>query len=278
MLALGLLGGVAAAALLPLFLRRASWPLWVYFVALAVVFPVVGLAQGRTLDAFFLAKTVGVAGGGLVLAAWRTWPSRCTPWAPGALYGLFVANIAMAVVSEGLAGGMANAFTGVILCLTLPMAGAVRLVAAGPRRWVEYDLGWAWIVVYTLWNAAFVIRTGAPGEAAGSFAWLIPVHLLAPLFFARGDAAHWAEARLVALAWCVGWLDVFRGSELAPAVSWTTPGLASFVGIVSVGASAFLLGFHGAQHAARPPSALAWLAQRLRPAARPGEAALKDAS
>ena len=82
-------------------------------------------------------------------------------WAYQVGHLFLLLNIVEAVVLGAASGGiwnLANAGTGVLLMLTCPGARAIRVIEDSPHRDVAYDIPRIWIVGYTAWNVAFILR------------------------------------------------------------------------------------------------------------------------
>ncbi len=209
-----------AAAAVWVMVRGPARRWWLAFgLGSALLLGVVAL-RGLEIDAFMIAKVVSVAAAGLVVALFRGAPSRWAARAPQLIVWLFAINMLEAVAAEAAAGGYVNALAGALLCVTMPWPEHVRAERDDAAVWVRYEIGWSWILAYTLWNLAFVSGTAPPGEPRGGFMWLAGAHLLIPLWWARRDPGRWAEGRVVALLFALVWLEALRGTGGAPCEPW----------------------------------------------------------
>lgn len=136
--------------------------------------------------------------------------SRAAKWA---LVLLLAVNILEAVLAETLdlvtggadrtlGGHPLNLWAGLLVLLMVRGPDHME-VSKGEERRFSYQLGWDWILAYSLWNFVFVYGSRPPGAAAGALAGAAVLHLGAPLIAAAGDASRWVELRALVLLWVV---------------------------------------------------------------------------
>lgn len=136
--------------------------------------------------------------------------SRGAKWAIAILLGV---NILEAVLAESfdlvtggadraLGGHPANLWAGLLVLLMVRGADHLE-VTADKERALSYDLGWDWILAYSLWNFVFIYGSRPPDLAAAALAGAAVLHLGAPLLAAAGEGHKWLELRAFVLLWVV---------------------------------------------------------------------------
>ncbi len=157
-------------------------------------------------------------------------------WAYHVGHLFLLVNIVEAVVLGAVSGGvwdLANAGTGVLLMLTCPGSRAIRVIEDSPHRDVAYDIHRIWIVGYTAWNVAFILREHH--DHIGMHASILGVALVVGL--ARPEL--WVQTRIYTLGtflvlfftWKPGFVPLRPadpGSEPV-AVGWAILGLVVMV-------------------------------------------------
>ena len=165
-------------------------------VALAAAWPSLGLGP----TGFEYVKVFSVAFGSLFISALRFlpgWIGRSgLRWV--AFFILFV-NILEAMVTETFSSTYINAAAGGLLLLSQALPRLMQVDEAGPHRDLRYDLGWDWVIGYTLWNFTFVYGTNPPGEPTGEWAAFALIHLSVPLFLMAGNAEKYIQYRAYSL-------------------------------------------------------------------------------
>jgi hypothetical protein len=126
---------------------------------------------------------------------------------------LLAVNILEAVIAESfdlatggadraLGGHPANIWAGLLVLLMVRGADHLE-VAPDEERALSYDLGWDWILAYSLWNFVFIYGSRPPDVAAAALAGAAVLHLGAPLLAAAGEGHKWLELRAFVLLWVV---------------------------------------------------------------------------
>ncbi|MEM6931608.1 MAG: hypothetical protein AAF602_32050 [Myxococcota bacterium] len=135
-------------------------------------------------------------------------------WIASAMLAL---NILEAAFTDLAAGRWFNGVTGVVLCTLIPPPRVVRIRGAVPSLW--FPTSRLWILAYTAWNFAFVIRF-FPAHASDQVAVL-----LVPLLWIAHRPQHWVQVRTYTLSayalLIVTWEEAF---ELPWAPTWFVPG------------------------------------------------------
>ncbi len=226
---------------------RPGWKHWAAIFGLVTLLqPVLWMVLGSGLTPFRVLKTLSVAAAGLVITELRRSPHRA-PALTKLLWGIFAFNILQAAGADSLSDNLWNPLAGVLLCLAIsaPVHGRVE---GGKLQW---DLGWPFIAVYTLWNFAFIYGSAPPDEVPGQWTTLAALHLGVPLVLAVRNPRCWAEARVAALYLSVVLLDNAPGEPWVVPSFWTWQELATPVGVLSfVSAICLVL------YAARPGACL----------------------
>ena len=118
----------------------------------------------------------------------------------GVAWAILAGNVLEAVVAEAAQGrlvDMINAAAGVLLILSQPAPGGMRVAPRDAGGDFRYPLG-LWIAAYTLWNFTFLYGRESPGGIGASAGFGV-IHLVAPLIAMRGDSELWIQARGFAL-------------------------------------------------------------------------------
>lgn len=195
------LGLVVVGALTALIRRPGDLHFWVLFCGAVLALPVMATWLGVEITPFRVVKTVSVTAAGVALAALRRFGAR--PRLTWGLWVVFIINILEAVAVEPSSGLWMNPLAGALSVLAIATPAHASVVDGR----VEWDLGWPFLGVYSLWNITFTYSSGPPDEVPGQWVALGFVHLGVPLAFALRRSAAWAEARVVALFLSMIWLD-----------------------------------------------------------------------
>jgi len=126
-------------------------------------------------------------------------PSLKKKWPLWALYALLMVNIAEATLTDFELGNYFNAFSGLVLCITIPLPTKHWRIGKsdGKNTFAELiaDLPLTWCLLYVTWNAAFVYA-----ENTAFFASSVCI-LLAPEIWilAKKRVDLWLHARVYTL-------------------------------------------------------------------------------
>ncbi|MCB9700833.1 MAG: hypothetical protein H6711_02945 [Myxococcales bacterium] len=257
-LALWILVGLAVVTPLSAAIRRA--PIWVWLVLFAGSIPalsLVWLLLGVEQRPFVLVKLLSVAIGALGIAALRSLRPR-GPWLSRALWLALAINILEACLREGSEGHLVNPLAGLLLILAM----------AGPRHLglrddeLRWELGWHWVIGYTLWNFTFLYALPEAGEVTGRWSAAALIHLGAPLLMIGRDASRYVEARAIALFVVVAWISALPEEPWMRFSDWHNPMVAELLQRASLGVSLALVAKH-VLAATAPASPARLLGRRL---------------
>ena len=162
---------------------------------------------------------------------------------------ILVANMVEAVVFDVTHGRMLNPIAGVLLIVAAAIAPPPRVEARGPGREVVYDLGWIWIVAYTIWNIGFVYGN-TPGILGRNIALLGAALALS----AYAGQKSWLLLRAYTYGLFCFMVNTFYGGfqTWLDTTSWSDPATYGAVAVLSgMGALAAILS-----------SLAAWLGRR----------------
>jgi hypothetical protein len=136
--------------------------------------------------------------------------SRGAKWAIVLLLAINILEAVLAETFDLVTGGADRTLGGHPLNLWagLLVMGMVRgpdhmEVSHDEERRFSYQLGWDWILAYSLWNFVFIYGSRPPDAVAGALAGAAVLHLGAPLIAAAGAASRWLELRALVLLWVV---------------------------------------------------------------------------
>ena len=130
---------------------------------------------------FQILKGITVALSAAFLLAWPGLgqiSSRRLSWL---VIGVLALNIIEASLAEGRKDLTINLVTGFLLISLIPTTGFVSRVQEGNRQRVSLPVDWTWILIYGLWNFAFVLQITGQGR------WIVFnfAQILAPLLLIR---------------------------------------------------------------------------------------------
>ena len=115
--------------------------------------------------------------------------------APVLIVTLLALNIIEALFAEGRKDFTVNILSGILLIALIPAPDRVSVVTDGNRERVSLPVDWIWILIYGLWNFAFLLQITGQGR------WIVFgfSQILAPLLLIRLVPGRFIEARAVTL-------------------------------------------------------------------------------
>ena len=150
-----------------------------------------------------------------------------------------------------------------------PLAGILLILAmAGLRHLglrddeLRWELGWHWVIGYTLWNFTFLYALPEAGEVTGRWSAAALIHLGAPLLMIGRDASRYVEARAIALFVVVAWISALPEEPWMRFSDWHNPMVAELLQRASLGVSLALVAKH-VLAATAPASPARLLGRRL---------------
>ena len=216
-----------------------GWKRWAtLFLGVTILVPFLTLFMGQGITGFRILKTISVAAAGIVITFIRRDPEKLSGLGP-LVWAIFAFNILQAAGVETLSANILNPIAGVLLCLAIPFATA-HASTDGER--LDWDLGWGFILAYTLWNLVFGYTSSPPNEVNGQWMGIMIVNLGVPLLLAEGDGRRWGETRVVALYLTMLLLDNAPGEPYIYPTHWFIPSLGMVGQIASLVTVVILLG------------------------------------
>lgn len=121
-------------------------------------------------------------------------------WPMWVLYSVLILNIAEASLKDFTLGNIFNAVSGIILCITIPLANKHWRIGNndGKNSFAELiaDLPLAWCLLYVTWNAAFVYAENISYFASSLCILLVPEIWM----FSKKRTDLWLMGRVYTLA------------------------------------------------------------------------------
>ena len=109
-------------------------------------------------------KGVTVALSAAFILAWPGLQKSSFPRLSWLIIGILALNIIEALLAEGRKDLTINMVTGLLLISLMPTSNRVSLAREGNRQRVSLPVDWIWILIYVLWNFAFVLQITGQGR------------------------------------------------------------------------------------------------------------------
>lgn len=157
---------------------------------------------------------------------WNVFRGKWTLWF---LFGILFLNILEASIRDIELGNYFNAVTGFVLCATIPFANKFWRINKMGKGELIVDFNWMWCLLYTTWNACFILGA-IPDEFAGGFAILIA----AEVYSIIGRPDLYIMGRVYTLALFVLQLGIFDVLPLMDASAWYNAEFVKWWGIANM--------------------------------------------
>ncbi|OSM01844.1 hypothetical protein [Magnetofaba australis] len=218
-------------------------------VALGVIFAV----RGADITGFFAyIKFVLILSATLFTMGlrYRGWVER--PWARLLFYFLILFNLVEAATFDlydylastpevPLGGSAINFVAWVIIILTLSYPRLLTLENSD-KRTLHFDIGWGWVIAYTICDYVFLFGSNAPGEIPGLWGGYNIIQLAVPLLLIGRDASLYMQMRVYALTWNVFLPLAYPHPPLMyQTPDWYGPNLITALELASLAAALYLV-------------------------------------
>ncbi|MEG0979981.1 MAG: DUF5692 family protein [Oscillospiraceae bacterium] len=169
----------------------------------------------------------------------KFWAFFQKKWALWFLFGILFLNIMEASIRDLQLGNYFNTITGFVLCVTIPFANKFWRFNKMEKGELIVDFNWMWCILYTTWNACFLLGS-IPDEFAGGLAILIAAEFYS--FGKRPDL--YIMGRVYTLALFVLQLGIFDVFPFMDSSAWFNADVVKWWGIINFVLAALYLPYY----------------------------------